>query len=66
MIGGSNPQFQAAGIVEIRGEKIYSINNASGHYKPGIESLGVVEDAFGTLPQNIFSKNFQGFLPYCE
>ena len=64
LVGGSNPQVQAAGIVEIRSGKIYSINNASGHFKPGVESLEVAEDAFSNLPQNIFSKDFQGYLPY--
>ena len=64
LVGGGNPQVQAAGIVEIRGGKIYSINNASGHFKPSVESLGIAEDAFSNLPQNIFSQNFQGYLPY--
>ncbi len=64
LVGGRNPQVQAAGIVEIRGGKIYYINNASGHFKPSIESLEIAEDAFSNLPQNIFSKDFQGYLPY--
>ncbi len=46
LIGGINPQVQAAGIIELRGGKIYSINNASGHYKPGNECLNVVEYFF--------------------
>lgn len=66
LVGGSNPQVQAAGMIEIRGGKIYSINNASGHFKPSIESLEVAEDVFSNLPQNIFSKDFQGYLPYGE
>ncbi len=66
LIGGSNPQVQAAGIIEIRGGKIYSINNASGHFKPSIESLKVAEDIFSNLPQKIFSKDFQGYLSYGE
>lgn len=66
LVGGSNPQVRAAGIVEIRGGKIHSINNASGHFKPSVESLGIAEDAFSNLPQNIFSQNFQGYLPYGE
>ncbi len=64
LVGGSNPQVQAAGIVEIRGGKIYSINNASGHFKPSVESLRIAENAFSNLPQNIFSQNFKGYLPY--
>lgn len=63
LIGGSNPQVQAAGMVEIRGGKIYSINNASGHFKPSSECLKIVEESFGSLPQNIFSTDFQGYLP---
>ena len=66
LVGGSNPQVQAAGMIEIRGGKIYSINNASGHFKPSIESLEVAEDVFSNLPQHIFSKDFQGYLPYGE
>ncbi len=66
LVGGGNPQVQAAGIVEIRGGKIYSINNASGHFKPSVESLGIAEDAFSNLQQNIFSQDFQGYLPYGE
>lgn len=66
LVGGSNPQVQAAGMIEIRGGKIYSINNASGHFKPSIESLEVAENVFSNLPQNIFSKDFQGYLPYGE
>ena len=46
--------------------KIYSINNASGHFKPGNESLEIIEDIFNQLPSNIFSKDFQGYLSYGE
>ena len=46
LIGGENPQVQAAGIVEIRGGQIYKVDNASGHYKPSNESLKVAEEAF--------------------
>ncbi|WP_097007021.1 hypothetical protein [Lacrimispora amygdalina] len=66
LIGGENPQVQAAGMVEVRGGKIYSIDNASGHFKPSNECLKTAEDAFGNLPQNIYSKDFKGFLPYGE
>jgi hypothetical protein len=66
LVGGKNPQVQAAGMVEIRGGKIYSINNASGHFKPSNDCLKIAEDAFGNLPQNIYSKDFKGFLPYGE
>lgn len=66
LIGGKNPQVQAAGMVEVRGGKIYSIDNASGHFKPSNGCLTTAEDAFGNLPQNIYSKDFKGFLPYGE
>ena len=36
----------------------------SGHFKPSNECLGVAEEVFGSLPQNIFSKDFQGYLSY--
>lgn len=66
LVGGSNPQVQAAGMIEVRGGKIYSINNASGHFKPSSACLNVAKEKFTELPNNIFSKNFQGFLPYGE
>ena len=39
LVGGSNPQVQAAGIVEIRGGKIYSVNNASGHFWTNVNKV---------------------------
>ena len=66
LVGGSNPQVQAAGMIEIRGGKIYSINNASGHFKPSVDSLRVAEDIFSNLPKSTFSKDFQGYLPHGE
>lgn len=66
LIGGKDPRVQAAGIIDIRGGKIHSVNNASGHYKPGSECLEIVENAFGNLPQNIFSKDFIGYIPFEE
>jgi hypothetical protein len=64
LIGGSNPQVQAAGIVDIRGGKIYSVDNASGHFKPGNGSLQSAEGAFGNLPSNSFHTDFQGYVPF--
>ncbi|WP_040214198.1 hypothetical protein [Clostridium polynesiense] len=66
LVGGSNPQVQAAGMMEVRGGKIYSINNASGHFKPSSECLNIAKEKFAELPGNIFSKDFKGFLPYGE
>ncbi|WP_323840642.1 hypothetical protein [Photorhabdus africana] len=64
LIGGKDPLVLGAGIVEIRAGKIYSIDNASGHYKPGAGSLDAAKDAFGKLPDKYFSKDFQGYKPY--
>ena len=65
LIGGANPQVRAAGIVDIRGGRIYSVNNASGHFKPGAGSLSAAKEAFRRLlPDSAFHKNFQGFLPW--
>ncbi len=64
LIGGANPQVNAAGIVDIRGGRIFSVNNASGHFKPGDGSLNSAAEAFGQLPSGAFHKNFQGYLPY--
>jgi hypothetical protein len=46
LIRGKNPQVLGAGIVDIRGGKIYSVDNASGHPKPGAGSLEAARDAF--------------------
>ncbi|WP_255250572.1 WXG100 family type VII secretion target [Paenibacillus lautus] len=64
LIGGENPQVQAAGIVEIRGGQIYKIDNASGHYKPSVESLKAAEEAFSKLPSSTFGSKFQGYVPF--
>ncbi|EOE6860827.1 hemagglutinin repeat-containing protein [Cronobacter dublinensis] len=64
LIGGKDPQVIGAGIVEIRGGKIYSVDNASGHFKPGAGSIGVAKDAFSKIPSQYFSKDFQGYKSY--
>ena len=64
LIGGENPQVLGAGIVDIRGGRIYSVDNASGHFKPGPASLEAAQKAFGNLPPSVFRKDFQGYLPY--
>ena len=58
LVGGSNPTVQGAGIVEIRGGKIYKVDNASGHFKPDSSSLSSIQNAFEQLPSNVFHKNF--------
>lgn len=64
LVGGSGPKVRAAGIIDIRGGRIYSIDNASGHFRPGAGSLEAAERAFRKLPDRVFDKNFQGFLPF--
>ena len=64
LVGGSNPQVQAAGMIDIRGGKIYSINNASGHYKPSNECLIFVKEKFSELPNNIFRNDFKGYISF--
>ena len=63
LVGGYNPCVQAAGIVEIRGGKIYSVNIESGHFKPSNDCLSIVEELFEKLPKKLFD-NFQGYIPY--
>lgn len=43
LIGGKDPRVKCAGILEIRDDRIYSVSNHSGHYRPNIESLKLVE-----------------------
>jgi hypothetical protein len=64
LIGGEDPLVLGAGIVDIRAGRIYSIDNASGHFKPGAGSLDAARDAFGRLPAKVFRPDFQGYLPY--
>ena len=61
LVGGANPTVRGAGIVDIRGGRIFSVNNASGHFKPGSGSLEAAEAAFGQLPSSAFHKNIQGY-----
>ncbi|GMA14387.1 hypothetical protein E5F05_01935 (plasmid) [Deinococcus metallilatus] len=64
LVGGSNPTVQAAGMVEIQSGRIAWVDNASGHFKPGEGSLQAAQDAFSKLPASVFSKKFQGYLPW--
>ena len=43
LIGGTNPKVKCAGILECKDRKIYRVNNQSGHYKPNVKSLDLVE-----------------------
>ncbi|MCP4746059.1 MAG: hypothetical protein GY874_07940, partial [Desulfobacteraceae bacterium] len=64
LVGGANPQVRAAGIVDIRGGRIHSVNNASGHFKPGASSMNAASESFGKLPSNAFHKDFKGYFLY--
>jgi hypothetical protein len=64
LIGGQNPTVQGAGVIDIRGGKIFSIDNVSGHFKPDASSLTSVQKAFSEYPTNVFHKNFQGYIPF--
>jgi hypothetical protein len=66
LIGGESPQVSAAGIVDIRGGRVYSVNNASGHFKPGDASLDAAREAFSRLPSSAFHRNFRGYQPYSQ
>lgn len=56
LIGGKDPQVQMAGLVTIRGGKIISYDNRSGHYKPHKQSMHVANEAFEKLPSVLFKK----------
>ena len=64
LVGGAKPKVRAAGVVDIRGGRIYSVDNASGHFKPGPEALSAAEEAFGSLPASAFHRQFQGYVPF--
>ena len=65
LLDRKNPQVQGAGIIEIRGGKIYKIDNASGHFQPGTESLKRTEEVFREkIPSKYFSNDFEGFKTY--
>ena len=57
LIGGTNPKVKMAGILDIRGGKIYSYDNCSGHYRPNIKSMKWADAAFKDYPKH---KNFKG------
>ena len=64
LVGGQNPTVQGAGVIDIRGGKIFSIDNVSGHFKPDASSLISVQNAFSEYPTSVFHKNFQGYIPF--
>ncbi len=52
LIGGTDPKVKMAGIVDIRGGKIYSYNNQSGHYRPNQKSMKWADEAFKNYPKH--------------
>ena len=62
LICGTNTTVRGVGIVEIRGGKIDSIDNASGNFKPDSSSMTNVQNAFEQLPSSVFHRDFQGYL----
>lgn len=57
LIGGKDSKVKMAGLIEIRGGKIYDYNNLSGHYKPNIKSMDAANKAFSKLSKSLFHKN---------
>lgn len=59
LLGGKDPKVKVAGLLDVRGGKIYSYDDRSGHYKPSAKSLEAADKAFGKLPKSLFHKNFK-------
>ena len=60
LIGGKDPQVQAAGMISFKNGKIFAVDNQSGHYRPNIQSMAKVESALQKLYEsnpNLFDKN---------
>ena len=51
LIGGLDPKARMAGILDIRGGKIYSYDDRSGHYRPNILSMKWADEAFAKYPK---------------
>jgi hypothetical protein len=67
LVGGAEPQVRAAGIVDIRGGKIFSVDNGSGHFKPGADCLRAADEAFRRLlPEKAFHRDYPGPQPFRE
>lgn len=52
LIGGKDPKIKMAGILDIRGGKIFSYDDRSGHYRPNIESMKWADEAFAKYPKH--------------
>jgi hypothetical protein len=49
LIGGPNPNVQAAGKVWFEKGQVVKIDNGSGHFQPGVSSLSKAKEAFEKL-----------------
>jgi hypothetical protein len=58
LIGGRDPVVLAAGDVEIRGGKIYRVDNQSGHFQPPRKALSTTLKGFMKLPAQVFDPRF--------
>jgi hypothetical protein len=58
LVGGVDPKVQSAGIIEFRGGKIYSVDNASGHFKPGANSMEAIKSHLDEINRNSFHSDF--------
>jgi hypothetical protein len=59
LIGGKNPRVLGAGIVEIRGGKIYRVDNHTGHFKVSQSSLRQVAKRITNLDPDVFHPEFK-------
>lgn len=57
LIGGFDPKVKMAGILDIRGGKIYSYDDRSGHFRPNNKSMKWADEAFKNYPKH---RNFKG------
>ena len=59
LVGGKDPTVLAAGEVEIRGGKIFRVDNQSGHFRPPRKALSTSLKAFMKLPTQAFDPRFK-------
>lgn len=57
LVGGKDPKVKMAGMLDIRGGKIYSYDDRSGHYRPNEKSIKWADEAFNNYPK---AKGFKG------
>ena len=57
LLGGTDPKVRMAGILVVKGGKIVSYDDRSGHYRPNIKSMKWADEAFAKYPK---SPDFKG------